>query len=117
MLLITLQLTSVVHVFLVNTFLIWFSSSLVRLYSLNRNIPIMAHSKMSVEHLPPGKEFPNLNEDESRIIQEQLETTPSTAGYFAIFRYAAPLDVISILVSILACSAGGVGAPLMMVLG
>ena len=56
-----------------------------------------------------------LTEDEIAILNDQLDTKPSAAGYFALYRYATSSDMICIFISILACSAGGVGGPLMFV--
>jgi hypothetical protein len=49
------------------------------------------------------------------VIQEQLETKTSNAGYFTIFRYATNVEVILIFISLIACGVGGAGLPLMMV--
>ena len=56
-----------------------------------------------------------LTEDEKRILNDQLDTKPSAAGYFALYKYATSFDMICVFISILACSAGGVGGPLMFV--
>jgi ATP-binding cassette subfamily B (MDR/TAP) protein 1 len=56
-----------------------------------------------------------LDENERVTLEEQLNTNQSAAGYFTIYRYATTFDVVCIFVSILACSAGGAGGPLMMV--
>lgn len=67
------------------------------------------HSSSSQE----GLEGSELDSHEKRIIQEQLEIVSSEAGYLAIYRYATPLDLAAIFISIIACSAAGTGVPLM----
>jgi len=56
-----------------------------------------------------------LSQDEQTLLQEQLATQPSDAGYLAIFRYASTLDLLIYYVSMLASAVGGVGSPAMMV--
>ncbi|KAL2167884.1 hypothetical protein VTG60DRAFT_671 [Thermothelomyces hinnuleus] len=56
-----------------------------------------------------------LDENETRILDEQLETSASKAGFLAIYRYATALDFVCIAVSLVACAAGGISIPLMMV--
>ncbi|KAH8655351.1 putative multidrug resistance protein 1, 2 [Xylariales sp. PMI_506] len=65
--------------------------------------------------VPSKKEQPALSESDTRIIEEQLHVGNSKAGFLAIFRYATHLDLLCIFASIIACSAGGVMVPLMMV--
>ncbi len=56
-----------------------------------------------------------LSQDEHALLQEQLATNPSDAGYFALFRYATAFELIVYYVSMLASAAGGIGSPTMMV--
>lgn len=55
-----------------------------------------------------------LSDREKQIIDQQQKSIPSKSGYLAIFRYAAPLDIVFVFISILTCSAAGTALPLMM---
>ncbi|KAF4636594.1 hypothetical protein G7Y89_g1486 [Cudoniella acicularis] len=56
-----------------------------------------------------------LSQDEQTLLQEQLATKPTDAGYFALFRYATAFDLIVYYISMLASAAGGIGTPMMMI--
>ncbi|KAL9112785.1 MAG: hypothetical protein Q9227_003088 [Pyrenula ochraceoflavens] len=57
---------------------------------------------------------PVLDDGERRILQVQLEADASSAGFFAIYRFATNIDVLYIVGSTVACAAAGVSVPLMM---
>ena len=58
---------------------------------------------------------PELSPDERTLLQRQLETKLTDAGYFALFRYATVLDLVIYYASMFASAAGGIGTPTMMV--
>jgi hypothetical protein len=72
----------------------------------------MSSSQKSFEHDCRPLE---LSQDEQTLLQEQLATESTNAGYFALFRYATASDLMVYYLSMLASAAGGIGTPTMMV--
>jgi hypothetical protein len=56
-----------------------------------------------------------LTEDQLRVLDQQVQTPKSSAGYFAIYRYAKPLDVIVMVLSGAIAAGAGATLPLMTV--
>ncbi len=71
---------------------------------------------MTLTEKDTGSGFDHLAPDdhERRVLEGQVTLTPSSAGYFALFRYATLFDRAVFVVSIAACMAAGAGNPLMM---
>lgn len=65
--------------------------------------------------VPPENERLSLEENEKHILESQLDPGTSNAQFFAIYRFATSIDVVYIVGSTVACAAGGVSVPLMMV--
>lgn len=55
-----------------------------------------------------------LNDEERRIVEKQQKLNQTNSGDLSIFRFATPLDIVFIFISILACSAAGTALPFMM---
>jgi hypothetical protein len=72
----------------------------------------MPSSQKSLDSRRPRLE---LSQDEQDLLQEQLATKSTDAGYLALFRYATAFDLAIYCVSMLASAAGGIGSPTMMV--
>lgn len=65
-----------------------------------------------------GKQDSNplgLDEAEIKLLDSQVETPPSKAGYIAIYRYANRLDLFVMAICVLLASVAGAAMPLMTV--